>query len=354
MPHLIDVLHDRLNKHPAAAQLAFWCMQAKLKMASRYHQNEAFLPDNPLFEATRAWFAARSAEFPLKKGQKWDDLKILDPIWHAGTIKTVEVTKTFASGHAPCLLNVTYHEAGVAPQKLMLKADDVRSDMMVLVMFEVFNVLWLSSGLQTHPELLTFRVVPGSDTYGFMEFVENSMPIRDFEFESIQDLTEEDLDGFLSTAAAGYIGGFLLGIRDRHEDNLMIQDKNKFFQLDFKHAFNNKTFGIDGCRFAISSRFKAALVARGVWQNFKDRTAAAYMVLRRNSTLIIQLSRVLFSDLFPNAQIEKEMLHAFYLDRPEEQALARIDALIESGVVSLKRILKNVTHELSGNIKPKD
>lgn len=31
------------------------------------------------------------------------------------------------------------------------------------------------------------------------------------------------MDTFLSTAAGGYIGGFLLGIRDRHEDNLMIQ-----------------------------------------------------------------------------------------------------------------------------------
>lgn len=39
-------------------------------------------------------------------------------------------------------------------------------------------------------------------------------------------------------------------------DNLMIKDNNKFYQLDFKHAFNVKTFGIDGCRFAIPTRFK--------------------------------------------------------------------------------------------------
>lgn len=77
------------------------------------------------------------------------------------------------------------------------------------------------------------------------------------------------MDIFLSTAAGGYIGGFLLGIRDRHEDNLMVKDQHKFFQLDFKHAFNNKTFGIDGCRFAISNRFKSALEQRGQWRNFK-------------------------------------------------------------------------------------
>lgn len=58
---------------------------------------------------------------------------------------------------------------------------------------------------------------------------------------------------------------------------------------------------------------------------------AAYMVLRRNSQIIIQLSRALFKDLFPNAQVEEEMLHAFYLDRTEDAALHRIDQLIESG-----------------------
>ena len=90
-----------------------------------------------------------------------------------------------------------------------------------------------------------------------------------------------------------------------------------------------------------------------MWQNFKMRVTASYMVLRRNSQAIVQIARILFADLFPNAQIENEMMHAFYLDRTEEQALSRIDALIESGVVSWKRMLKNVTHELSGNIKPK-
>ena len=189
----------------------------------------------------------------------WDDLEILDPIWNRGKVKTVEVTKVFASGHAPCLLKLTYHDPKVEPSKIMIKDDDVRSDMMVLIMFDIFNALWESSGLYLKPELITFRVIPGGPNFGFMEFVENSMPIRDFDFASIANYSEDEMDVFLTTAAAGYIGGFLLGIRDRHEDNLMIKDGHKFFQLDFKHAFNNKTFGIDGCRFAISGRFKVLI-----------------------------------------------------------------------------------------------
>jgi len=114
-----------------------------------------------------------------------------------------------------------------------------------------------------------------------------------------------------------------------------------------------KTFGIDGCRFAISRRLKGAIEARGKWTNFKERVMASYMVLRRNSQIILHLCRLLFNELFANHQIENEMLHGFYLDRTEDEALSQIDKLIESGVISVKRVMKNLTHELSGNIKPK-
>jgi len=195
-----------------------------------------------------------------------------------------------------------------------------------------------------------------SPNFGFMEFVEDSVSVRDFDINLISKFEDETMDEFLATAAGGYIGGFLLGIRDRHEDNLMIKGNNKFFQLDFKHAFNNRTFGIDGCRFAISKRLKTAIDSNntpGRWQNFKDRTAAAYLVLRRNSQIIVQLCRLLFNEIYNNSQIELEMLKGFYLDRTEDQATRHIQELLELGVVSMKRVMKNMTHCFSGNIKPK-
>lgn len=52
--------------------------------------------------------------------------------------------------------------------------------------------------------------------------------------------------------------------------------------------------------------------------------------------------------------IEEELLHSFYLDRTEEEALRRVSFLVESGVVSVKRIMKNLTHEYSPNTKDND
>jgi hypothetical protein len=54
-----------------------------------------------------------------------------DLLRNQGKVKSVEVTKVFSSGHAPCLMQLTYHDPKTAPRKIMLKDDDVRSDMMV-------------------------------------------------------------------------------------------------------------------------------------------------------------------------------------------------------------------------------
>jgi len=175
--------------------------------------------------------------------------------------------------------------------------------------------------------------------------------MRDYDLNKIDTFDEEQLDVFLSTSSAGYVGAFILGIRDRHKDNLMIKDDYYFFQLDFKHAFNFKTFGIDSCRFAIPTGFKKKLENKGVWENFKNRCVLAHMVLRRQAEYIVILARHLFNGLFDREPLEEALLHAFYLDRTEEQAAAQIKKLIESGVHSMKRVMKNVTHELSGNIK---
>jgi len=353
MPTLIDVLHDKITKSAQLKQLAYWCVRSELKMANIYLNNKTFLGDTTDLDNTYEFFKVLAAKFPLTKGQKFASLSLCDPVYFRGKVKEIEVTKVFLSGHNPCLLTLTYEDSAIPPSKIMFKDDDIRSDMMVCTIFNVFNSMWQGSALQSEPQLITFKVVPAGPGFGFMECVENSCSVHDYDFTNISKYSDEEMETFLKTAAGGYIGGFLLGIRDRHEDNLMIKDNHKFFQLDFKHAFNVKTFGIDGCRFAISHRLKNEMVAKGKWINFKERVMAAYMVLRRNSQIILHLCRYLFAELFTNQQIETEMLRGFYLDRTEENALIRIDELIESGVVSVKRVMKNLTHILSGNIKPK-
>jgi len=82
-----------------------------------------------------------------------------------------------------------------------------------------------------------------------MEFVDNSVPVREYDWTQWSSFTDDDLEAFLTSSSGnlqfkilhvsfspkgGFVGGFLLGLRDRHKDNLMIKDNNIFFHLDFK------------------------------------------------------------------------------------------------------------------------
>ncbi|KAL6045030.1 Phosphatidylinositol 4,5-bisphosphate 3-kinase catalytic subunit gamma isoform [Balamuthia mandrillaris] len=234
-----------------------------------------------------------------------------------------------------------------AVQKIVFKNDDIRSDMMVELMLGVFNLLWQSSGLEKKLHAVTFHVCPIAPGAGFMQFMENSVPLREWKWDVIDSFSAADMEQFITTAAGGFVAGYLLGIRDRHQDNMMIQNDTTFFHLDFKHAFNRKTRGIDACHFAIPKFLKAKLEEKGQWDNFKHRCADGFIILRRNNGMLIHLAQLLFSTLFHNDEIERCFIESFFLQRTEAQARELIHKEIEHGVTSVRTGMKNMVHTWS-------
>uniref|UniRef100_A0A6B2L185 PI3K/PI4K catalytic domain-containing protein n=1 Tax=Arcella intermedia TaxID=1963864 RepID=A0A6B2L185_9EUKA len=349
IPELLEHVTERM-KNPKIQQTAFWCYKAKLKMANAYLKNISWLGDTEKLNRTWSFFSNLAANFPLKEGEQYEGLDLCDPMWKAGTIHKIKVLKIFKSAHSPCLIELHYTNPDLKPALVVFKDDDVRGDMMVNIIWGVCNTLWRSSGLKSNPDIVKFEVVPGSTNFGFIEFLDNSVTLRDYNLTKIPKFSNTQMDRFLSTTSAAFIGGFILGIRDRHEDNFLIRNDTDFLQLDFGFLFNNKTRGIDGCRFAISHRLKNAIDAQddtfSRWVNFKERASAAYLILRRNSHVLLHMARILFKDMFPGSQIELEIIKSFYLDRTEEEAIQHIQELIEMGIYSVKRIVKNVSHDI--------
>ena len=70
---------------------------------------------------------------------------------------------------------------------------------------------------------------------------------------------------FVRTLAGSLVSGHVVGIGDRHEDNMMRWHGHGsaapllYFQLDFKHVFGNKTKGVDAAPLTIPARMKEAL-----------------------------------------------------------------------------------------------
>lgn len=63
---------------------------------------------------------------------------------------------------------------------------------------------------------------------------------------------------FLASLAGSVVAGYVLGIRDRHQDNMLIKDRHIFFHIDFGHLWNQGPL-VDAPRVAIPIRLKANL-----------------------------------------------------------------------------------------------
>lgn len=112
-------------------------------------------------------------------------------------------------------------------------------------MFQAFNAVWGCSGLPLKPRAFSYFVVPTGRNRGMIEFVDNSVPLTKFNWDGILQLPQDDFDELIATAAGGYVAAYnwilvcfytfryVLGVRDRHRDNMLIKDGKIFFQIDF-------------------------------------------------------------------------------------------------------------------------
>jgi len=146
---------------------------------------------------------------------------------------------------------------------------------------------------------------------------------------------------FIITAAGAFIGSYVLGIRDRHKDNMLIADDGSFFHIDFGYMFNKKTW-FDANRFAIPEEIRFHFKEQ--FGDFVLLIKEGYRMLRRNSSLISHFAMRVFSPAFNSEEIISCLSHCFYDTWLEEAAISRVYELALRGDTSPKKKLKDMVH----------
>lgn len=115
-----------------------------------------------------------------------------------------------------------------------------------MCMFHLFNGLWEQASLTMTPYVRLYRVVPVRKDAGFVEFVPSwlhpcsifsrlmlSRPVESYDWSKVDAFTVDEKKALVLSAAGSFVGAFVLGVRDRHRDNMMVSDKGEFFHIDF-------------------------------------------------------------------------------------------------------------------------
>lgn len=169
----------------------------------------------------------------------------------------------------PLWIMYTNEEAGSAGNVgiIFKNGDDLRQDMLTLQMIQLMDVLWKQEGLDLR--MTPYGCLPTGDRTGLIEVVLRSDTIANIQLNKSNmaataafnkdallnwlksknpgDALDRAIEEFTLSCAGYCVATYVLGIGDRHSDNIMIRESGQLFHIDFGHFLGNfKTkFGIN-------------------------------------------------------------------------------------------------------------
>ncbi|XP_051991031.1 phosphatidylinositol 4-phosphate 3-kinase C2 domain-containing subunit alpha-like [Xyrauchen texanus] len=153
--------------------------------------------------------------------------------------------------------------------------EDLRQDMLALQMIRIMDRIWLQEGLDLR--IVNFKCIPTGKDKGMVELVPSSETLRKIQVEygvtgsfkdkplaewlrkynPAEDEYEKASENFIYTCAGCCVATYILGICDRHNDNIMLRSTGHMFHIDFGkflgHAQMIGSFKRDHAPFVLTS-----------------------------------------------------------------------------------------------------
>ncbi|KAF7210388.1 phosphatidylinositol 4,5-bisphosphate 3-kinase catalytic subunit gamma isoform [Nothobranchius furzeri] len=260
-----------------------------------------------------------------------------DPRVRVGTI-LLDKCKVMASKKKPLWLEFSPMPSPTssAPVGIIFKeGDDLRQDMLVIQTLAVMNSIWQEKSLDLN--LIPYGCISTGQNIGMIEIVRNAATIaavqkshggttaafrNDALFEwlkskcPLQEIHYKTVERFVKSCAGYCVATYVLGIGDRHNDNIMITDQGNLFHIDFGHILGNrKSFlGVNRERapFVLTPDFlyvMGRVKGRNSlnFQRFRDTCSEAYLLLRSHSRLLVTLFSLMLLTGIPELSAAEDM-----------------------------------------------
>ncbi|XP_057528744.1 phosphatidylinositol 3-kinase, root isoform isoform X2 [Amaranthus tricolor] len=252
-------------------------------------------------------------------------------------------------------LRLTFRTStGESCKIIFKKGDDMRQDQLVIQMVSLMDRLLKLENLDLY--LTPYRVLATGQDEGMMEFIpsrslaqilsENRTIISFLQkFHPDEDgpfgITATCLETFIKSCAGYSVITYILGVGDRHLDNLLLRDDGRLFHVDFGFIL-----GRDPKPFPPPMKLcKEMVEAMGgaespYYTRFKSYCCEAYNILRKSSNLILNLFHLMAGSNIPDIASDPEkgilkLQEKFRLDLDDEASIHFFQDLINDSVSAL-------------------
>uniref|UniRef100_A0A8C7IC17 Phosphatidylinositol-4-phosphate 3-kinase catalytic subunit type 2 alpha n=1 Tax=Oncorhynchus kisutch TaxID=8019 RepID=A0A8C7IC17_ONCKI len=290
-----------------------------------------------------------------------------------------------------CVQSCSFFNSNAVPLKLALVnadplgeeinvmfkvGEDLRQDMLALQMIRIMDRIWLQEGLDLR--IVNFKCISTGKDKGMVELVPSSDTLRKIQAEygvtgsfkdkplaewlrkynPAEDEYEKASENFIYSCAGCCVATYVLGICDRHNDNIMLRSTGHMFHIDFGkflgHAQMFGSFKRDRAPFVLTSDM--AYVINGGerptsrFQLFVDLCSQAYNLIRKHSGLFLNLLSLMTLSGLPEltgAQDLKYVYDALQPQTTDAEATIFFTRLIETSLGSVATKFNFFIHNLA-------
>jgi len=226
--------------------------------------------------------------------------------------------------------------------------DDLRQDQLVIQLISLMDRLLRKENLDLR--LTPYKVLATGQTVGLVQFITSKTlgevaavyPGGILEYLRTENpdsggslghygVLPSVLENFVRSCAGYCVVTYILGVGDRHLDNLMISPRGHFFHVDFGYILGRdpKPFppSIKVCKEMVDGMGGDKSLHYG---RFKRLCYTAFICLRKNSGLIINLVGLMIDANIPDIKLEPDkavmkVQEKFRLDLSEEEAIKHFE-----------------------------
>ncbi|OQR87155.1 phosphatidylinositol kinase [Achlya hypogyna] len=295
----------------------------------------------------------------------------IDPRVEVGKL-IVAKCKVMSSAKLPLWLVFENAEAGGDPVVVIFKSgDDVRQDSLTLQLIRVMDDLWRDQGLDLAME--PYKCVATGPMTGILQVVLNSITTADIHkrvgtlgafdetsFTNWITANNQDKKSFKSAvdlfrrSCAGYcVATCVLGIGDRHNDNIMLTHSGRYFHIDFGHFLGHfkYQFGIkrEKTPFVFTPEMAHVLggTASDEFRKFQLLCSKAFNVVRLHVHFLVTLFLLMIPAEMPELRSRDDINHLVEVcvtNLSEEDAAKNFDVAIDFCLGSRFKRWDNTLH----------
>lgn len=377
---LFDLLIELSKDSPKIFSILYWgfsvCSFSKSRRIYE-HLKERLLLESPSFSKTfigilnllsycEDYFQHQDKNILAKNLSKFSN-SFFCPIHPTKKIKKIFIDEIKIKQSITTPIYIPYECDDGTKSAILFKREDIRKDATAMAMAKLCKKLLEENDI--HVPFISYDVVPTTPTSGFIEIVQKSKTLHEiFQEGTINNYLQihnpekkigDILDNYMRSLAFWTIFTYLLGVGDRHLENIMLTSDGILFHIDYGFILGYETKPYVPL-IRIDNSMIEGMGGNVQYDKFKSLCLEMFLCLRRYSSLLF-CCFLTFASCDPPIQntkftlelLENHIVDRFLLGQSEGDVASTISKLLDNSRDAVTLKVSDYIHTYANKIPSK-